>query len=86
MANKYDIEIRIDTIIAGHLLGGLAQSYRLMPGSAPSSVAFNIKMTMIEILEQLEKQGVSILQPRSAFRSYAKLVNYETYKALTKID
>jgi hypothetical protein len=76
MANKYDIEIRIDTITAGHLLGGLAQSYRIMPGSAQSSVAFNIKMAMVEILEQLEKQGCSVLEPRSAFRSYAKLVNY----------
>ena len=73
---SYNLEISIDSMTTQHLLGGLAQSYRNIPASAPISVGANIRVAIIGILRQLEEQGVDVHKPRSPFKSYARLVNY----------
>lgn len=74
---KIDLHITIDKTTANHLLGGLAKQYRSIPTTAPSSVNTNIRITINEILSQLESQGVDILKPRSPFKPYVQLVNYD---------
>jgi len=86
MADKFNINVNIDKVTAGHILGGLAQSWRQMPASAPASVASNIKFLAVEILNQLENQGVGVTSQRSGFRSYVNLFSYENYKKLLKLD
>jgi hypothetical protein len=77
MKNKYDINIALDTTTVDHLLGGLAASYRVIPPSAPESVSKNIKYAIIDILTQLELQGVDVTLARSPFHSYTKLVRFK---------
>lgn len=86
MADKFNINITIDKVTASHILGGLAQSWRQIPASAPASVASNLKFLAVEILNQLENQGVGVTSQRSGFRSYVNLFRYETYKNLLKLD
>lgn len=73
---KISIDLRISTTTAAHLLGGLAASYRIIPASAPESVSRDLKYTMVDVLTQMEQQGVAVLQSKSPFNSYAKLVGY----------
>lgn len=76
---SFGINIKISHTTVGHLLGGLASSYRNIPASAPESVSRHLKHAIIDILAQLELQGEDVLQPRSPFRSYAKLVKFERW-------
>lgn len=74
---KYDINININTTTAAHLLGGLARAYREIPASAQASVSIDIRITIYDILSQLELQGVDLKNSRSPFKSFVKLVNYD---------
>lgn len=76
MPKTYQIKINIDTITTCHLLGGMAQAYRSIPASAPSSVSLSIRIAIYDILKQIENQGADLLNPRSPFKSYVKLINY----------
>jgi hypothetical protein len=81
---EYNLKITAGYIPVTHLLGGLAQSYRQLPASAPGDVAFELKYMIINILEQLQEQGADVLKPRSPFASYARLVGFEKHLELFK--
>jgi hypothetical protein len=83
---KFDLNIRLNEMTANHLLGGLAQSYRDIPASAPKEVANDIQFLMVEILEQMDKQGIDIFKPRSPFASYAKLIRFEIFRRELKLN
>lgn len=82
MAKEYKINFTANAITLGHVLGGLATSYRNMPASAPEEVSYNLRYLIINILDQLMEKGVDVIKPRSPFYSYSKLVNFERYLEL----
>lgn len=79
MKKFISIELYTDTTTLSNILGGLAQSYRGVPDSAPAAVKRNIKRAIEDILMQLYKTGMEIMNPLGPFYSYAKLIEFEKY-------
>ncbi len=71
------LELYLSKAVATHILGGLAQSFREMVGTeANDAVVIGIRSAIRDILLQLHEQGEDVMNARSPFNAYARLIRF----------
>ena len=73
------LNIAISKKTMTHLLGGLAEKYRALDiySDIQRPIKVEIENLIQYILRQMHRRGIDIMQPRSPFNTYAKLIEFK---------